>query len=397
MEVGHKPVLDELRQTPNMYPQNSNPVAVQLKPSGHRSAFKLIVSVIAVLFALLLGLIVLLLIGFETGPIGLLIGFIAATLPVPVYVGLALWIDRYESEPLWMLATAFFWGALVAVFIAFLFNTASSVMVAVMTENEAAGEAFGAVISAPIVEETSKAIILFIFFLAKRDEFDGVVDGIVYAAMAGLGFAMTENIQYYGRATFQEGPGLTGVFILRGTLAPFSHPLFTSLTGIGLGLARQSKNTFVKVVVPFLGLAMAIGLHGIWNGSIVVFGGAGFLIAYLLIMVPAFAIILVVIFLALRREGRIVKEFLVSDLHGGIFTPDEYNRLGTIRGRIGSNINAFSRGGFGHWRASRKFNQTASELAFHRSRVARGIRTADAAEREAAYQAALRDLLQRLR
>jgi hypothetical protein len=154
---------------------------------------------------------------------------------------------------------------------------------------------------------------------------------------------------------------------------------------------------FVKVVVPFLGLAMAIGLHGIWNGSIVVFGGAGFLIAYLLIMVPAFGIILVVIFLALRREGRIVKEFLVPDLQGGIFTPDEYNRLGTIRGRIGSNFNAFSRGGFGHWRASRQFHQTASELAFHRSRVARGIRTADAAEREAAYQAALRDLLQRLR
>jgi RsiW-degrading membrane proteinase PrsW (M82 family) len=137
-----------------MYPQNFNPVVAQLKPSGHRSAFKIIVSVIAVLFALLLGLIVLLLIGFETGPVGLLIGFIAATLPVPVYVGLALWIDRYESEPLWMLATAFFWGALVAVFIAFLFNTASSVMVAVMTESEAAGEAFGAVISAPIVEET---------------------------------------------------------------------------------------------------------------------------------------------------------------------------------------------------------------------------------------------------
>ena len=136
-----------------------------------------------------------------------MIGMLAATLPLPVYVGLALWIDRYESEPLWMLATAFFWGALVAVFIALLFNTASSVMVAVVTESEATGEAFGAVISAPLVEETAKAIILFIFFFAKRDEFDGVVDGIVYAAMVGLGFAMTENIQYYGRAAFAKGPG----------------------------------------------------------------------------------------------------------------------------------------------------------------------------------------------
>ncbi|MGI8918678.1 MAG: PrsW family intramembrane metalloprotease [Pyrinomonadaceae bacterium] len=381
-----------------MYQQNFNPpVVVQLKPSGHRSAFKIVLSVVAILFALLLGLIVLLLIGFETGPVGLMIGMIAATLPVPVYVGLALWIDRYESEPLWMLATAFFWGALVAVFIAFLFNTASSVMVAVVTESEATGEAFGAVISAPLVEETAKAIILFIFFFAKRDEFDGVVDGIVYAAMVGLGFAMTENIQYYGRAAFAEGPGLTAVFILRGTVAPFSHPLFTSLTGIGLGLARQSRNTFVKLITPVLGFAMAVALHAIWNGSIVLFGGAGFLIAYIVIMVPTFAIILVIVALALRREGQIVREYLVKDLHGGFFTPDEYHRLGSIRGRMGANFNALTRGGLGHWRASRQFHQTASELAFHRSRIARGMASSDAQEREAAYQMALRDLIQRLR
>lgn len=147
----------------------------------------------AVLVASLLGLIILLLIGVETGLLGLLVGIIVATLPVPVYLMLVLWIDRYESEPLWMLATAFFWGALVAVFIAFVFNTATGVAVAVVTESVEAGEAFSAVISAPIVEETAKALILFILYF-KRDEFDGVVDGIVYAAMAGLGFAMTENI-----------------------------------------------------------------------------------------------------------------------------------------------------------------------------------------------------------
>lgn len=381
-----------------MYPQNFNPpVVVQLKPSGHRSAFRIVLSVTAVLFALLLGLIVLLLIGFETGPVGLMIGMIAATLPVPVYVGLALWIDRYESEPLWMLATAFFWGALIAVFIAFLFNTASSVMVAVVTESEATGEAFGAVISAPLVEESAKAIILFIFFFARRDEFDGVVDGIVYAAMVGLGFAMTENIQYYGRAAFAEGPGLTGVFILRGTVAPFSHPLFTSMTGVGLGLARQSRNAFVKLILPVLGFAMAVALHAIWNGSIVIFGGVGFLIAYIVVMVPTFAIILIIVAFALRREGQIVREFLVKDVEGGVFTPDEYNRLGSIRGRMGANFNALTRGGLGHWRASRQFHQTASELAFHRSRIARGMSSSDAQEREAAYQMALRDLLQRLR
>lgn len=94
-----------------MLSQNSySPVVVTVPPSGHRSAIRIVLSVVAALIALLLGLIVLLLIGFETGPVGLLIGLVAATLPVPVYVALALWIDRYESEPTWMLATAFFLG-----------------------------------------------------------------------------------------------------------------------------------------------------------------------------------------------------------------------------------------------------------------------------------------------
>ena len=73
---------------------------------------------------------------------------------------LLLWIDRYESEPLWMLATAFFWGALVAVFIAFIFNTGISIMAAVATHSKQIGENVGAVISAPIVEESAKAFIL---------------------------------------------------------------------------------------------------------------------------------------------------------------------------------------------------------------------------------------------
>ena len=152
-----------------------------------------------------------------------------------------------------MLATAFCWGALVAPFFAFLLNTIGHMTVSALT-NAAAGEAYAAVISAPIVEETGKAFILFIFFFWKRDEFDGIVDGIVYASLAGLGFAMTENIQYYGKAALEGGGGVTLTFIIRGFFAPLSHPLFTSLTGIGLGLARQTTNSAIKFITPIVGL-----------------------------------------------------------------------------------------------------------------------------------------------
>lgn len=380
------------------YQDGAHAQAMMLKPATSLNAIRIILGLAAGLVALLLGLIVLVLIGFETGPIALAIGFVTATIPVPIYLMLVLWIDRYEAEPLWMLATAFFWGALVAVFIALIFNTGISLGVAVATENPAAGELVGLVISAPIVEEIAKGLILFIFFFWKKDEFDGVIDGITYAAMVGLGFAMTENILYYGRAVMGHGGiGLTLVFVIRGMFAPFSHPLFTSLTGIGLGLARQTQNLAVKFLTPIVGLLAAITMHSIWNGSGALFGGLMFILTYLVIMVPAFLIMLLVIFLGLRREGRLVREFLLPDFQGGLLTQQEYNQLCTVRGRMGASYNAFSRGGMSHWKACRQFNQMASELAFHRSRVSRGIHDENAQAREAAYRQSLHELARRLR
>src|ERR1041384_3955689 len=247
---------------PPPYPQYP-----MLRRSGHQSALKIVFGVFALMVAVLLGLIVLLLIGSETGLVQLIIGMICAMLPVPIYIMLLLWIDRYESEPLWMLATTFLWGALVAVFIAIILNTINGVIVAAATNSAQIGENFGAVVSAPIVEESAKAFILLVLFLWKKDEFDGIIDGIVYAGMVGLGFAMTENILYYGRS-IQHGVdldlcqqmglnaqacSLTLTIVVRGMLAPFSHPLFTSMTGIGLGWSRQSNNGFVKIVMPVLG------------------------------------------------------------------------------------------------------------------------------------------------
>ncbi|PYS24159.1 MAG: PrsW family intramembrane metalloprotease [Acidobacteria bacterium] len=373
------------------------PSGYQMVRSGHQNVLKIILAVFAIMVAALLGMIVLLLIGSETGLVQLIIGFICATLPVPIYIMLLLWIDRYESEPLWMLATAFFWGALVAVFIAIILNTINGAIVAAATNSAQIGENFGAVISAPIVEEGSKAFILLVLFLWKKDEFDGIVDGIVYAGMVGLGFAMTENILYYGRAVQGGAGALTFIFILRGMAAPFSHPLFTSMTGIGLGWSRQSNNGFVKVVMPFLGFMLAVFLHATWNGTATYGGAAGFFAGYFLIMGPTFIITLMVIFFSLRREGRIVRQFLYPDYQRGFFDAQEYEKLCTIRGRMGMSWNAMTTKGFSGWRTRMRCNQMASELAFHRSRVARGFARDPqmAQERENAYLYTLQELRRR--
>src|SRR5215216_7160878 len=112
---------------------------IVIRPTPRISAIRLVLAIFAGLVALFLGLLVLLLIGVETGPVALLLGLLAATIPVPIYVALVLWIDRYEAEPLWMLATAFFWGALFATFFAILVNTTSAGIVGSITESKTGG------------------------------------------------------------------------------------------------------------------------------------------------------------------------------------------------------------------------------------------------------------------
>ena len=384
---------------------------VIIRPSKGRLVLKWALSLFAALIASLLGLLVLLMIASETGLAALLAAMLVATLPVPLYIMLILWIDRYEAEPLWMLAIAFFWGATIAAFAAFFLNTINHIIVYIVSHSEIVAKLFGVVVSAPIVEESFKALGLLILFLWKKDEFDGVVDGFVYAGMIGLGFAMTENFQYYGgviaKARGIHNEDFHQIYFIRGMLAPYSHPLFTSMTGIGLGAARQSKHIAWKIILPLVGFLLAMFLHFLWNFLAVVSGATAtseeqafwnFMRIYLVVMVPIFCVVMSLILFAVRREGRIVREHLRCDFERGLLTQEEYNRLCSVRGRVGSSMRALTRGGISRWRARMRFNQLASELAFHRSRVARGLRGGQQfdAEREAAYIRTLQELRQRL-
>jgi hypothetical protein len=186
--------------------------------------------------------------------------------------------------------------------------------------------------------------------------------------------------------------GAAFTFFLRGIMSPFAHPLFTSMTGIGLGWACQSDKRIVKWVAPGLGLSMAIFLHFLWNLSTDL--GAFFFVTYFLVMAPALLLVLVLVFFSSRGEGAVLRQYLQQDVQSGLLTQDEYLRLSTGTGRIGSGWRAFRTGGVSAWRTRGQFNQTVSELAFHRRRVARGLvqdPTTTAAQ-ESAYLQRLHDL-----
>src|SRR5690348_8654412 len=117
-----------------------------------------------------------------------------ALLPVPLLVALVLWMDRLEPEPRSALAFAFGWGAGIAALTALIVNTADLEYVTMPALGATTGEYVAATFGAPIVEETLKGLVLIGLLWRRRAELDGPTDGVIYATMVGLGFAMIENV-----------------------------------------------------------------------------------------------------------------------------------------------------------------------------------------------------------
>ncbi|PID54307.1 MAG: PrsW family intramembrane metalloprotease [Micrococcales bacterium] len=268
----------------------------------------------AVLF-FLSGFVALLITGFEVGLTGTLVGAVLAVLPLPVVLGAFLWLDRYENEPVPLLVLAFGWGATVAMLVSLVLNTAGAL---VIMAGGGTPEST-AVLVAPVVEELTKGAGVLVVLAILRDRFDGVVDGLVYAGFVAAGFAYVENILYFGRALQEAGgPGLTLVFLLRGVVSPFAHPMFTAAAGIGIGVAVSNRSTLIRVFAPLGGVAVAIALHALWNATAAFGGGLVFVLN-----VPVFVLFVVLVVYMRRREGFIIRRNLSTYAHfGWLSSPD---------------------------------------------------------------------------
>jgi protease PrsW len=312
-------------------------------------------------------MLVLLLVGSATGPTGFFAGFVFSLVPVAIVLPALLWLDRLEAEPVGQLLFAFGWGAVVATAFALLVNSYSLVLLA-----DGGGDFSSmAVLVAPWVEELAKGAAVLAVLLWRRHEFDGVVDGIVYAGLVGLGFAFTENVLYLGRSLQESGTtGLAVTFVLRGIFGPFAHPLFTMATGIGLGVAARTARPWLRWTAPVLGLLVAVVLHALWNLGAVA-GLRGFVGAYLVVQVPIFVAAIVFAVWARRREARLIGRHLQVYVTHGWFTPEEAVMLGSVSGRRRARQWAQQVGGTAGRQAMAQFQVTATELAFARDRATR--------------------------
>jgi len=305
--------------------------------------------------------------GYFLGTLGAaasIVGLILALIPLGIVLFGVRLIDRWEPEPPSLVIFALAWGALAAVGIALLIDLG---LTSLFGQRD---ETLTSVIQAPIVEEAAKGLGVFLVFLMARRAFDGPVDGIVYGALVGAGFAFTENIQYFAISLIEGGGAdLTVTFVLRGLMSPFAHAMFTALTGFAIGLAaRRGRSTGDVFAAALTGLVGAVLLHAFWNGSSL-FGD--FFALYLTAQVPLFIAFILAIVGLRREEARVTQERLSEYAAAGWFTPQEVTMLGTPAGRRAGLRWA---GGLREDRRSlmRSFIKDATALAATRQRIIGG-------------------------
>jgi protease PrsW len=195
---------------------------------------------------------------------------------------LILWyLDRRERESPYAVAAAFLWGGLIATTVALPLNTAAIMAVTEWLEQfpqlgemlgPDAAMMIGAPLSAPIVEETTKGIGIVLLFWLLRGEYDNVRDGFIYGALVGAGFNWFESALYVQQNFVEFGTAPYGFQI--GTrfawLGLAGHALFSGIFGASLGVSRATSRSWLRVLAPAGGFALAILGHA-WNNSLPLF------------------------------------------------------------------------------------------------------------------------------
>ena len=352
--------------------------------------------VLVILFLLLGAIGILVVLGSRMGISALAVGLIAAVIPVPLLIASFLWLDRYEPEPIRYLAFSFAWGAAIATLVAIAVNEFASWTF----DKIGLSDAFVAVLVAPFIEESMKGLGPILLFWRRRHEWSGITDGIVYCGFSAVGFAMVENVLYlgkYGYATgVQEyGPAnglqnVFGIFIVRILFTGFAHPLFTSMTGIGLGIASRAGDRRVRWLAPIAGLLLAMMLHGTFNLLPTLTAKLGqpliMLYGYIGFMVPLFFAVVGFAIAVRSWEGRLTERVLPFYVQSGWFAPPEVAALGSLGRRHSARQWAKRVAGAAGQRAMKSFQFAATQLALLRDGLQRGLDHRPEALRRAAAE-----------
>ncbi len=305
-------------------------------------------------------------------PMTFAIGVIPALLGVTLVISCYLWLDRWEPEPRRLLIYAFVWGGgfatVFALGIGFGFASLGFLSGPVTT----------IVVQAPLVEEFAKGMFVWLMLTGiRRKELSTLTDCLVYAGFVGIGFGFVEDLLYFSTQTSLTGTLVT--IVVRLALGVFAHPLFTTMTAIGVYVSMQRKTAAGRTVALLGGYLGAVVLHGIWDGS-TVFGLAGYLLAYAGVMVPVFVGVIVLASLSRKHEGRMLNLQLPAMVQAQLIGPAEASWLSALGNRRRRRLAAKRAGGKPAVKQVQRFTDAVTELAFLQDRIDRGLGTPKTAQ-----------------
>ena len=297
--------------------------------------------------------------------VSLFFGFV----PMFMFAALINWLDRYEKEPKMLLGAAFVWGVVIAGGGAFILNTAFGIGIYALTGSEGAAEFGTTSIVAPIIEEGLKGLAVLVVFLMFRTEFDSVLDGVVYAAVTAMGFAAIENVLYIYRNGYLESgwEGLWTLVVIPVILVGWMHPFFTAFTGIGLAIARMTRNVLVKIIAVPTGYAIAVTAHAFHNTFSGLIGGVEGFVAGTFVDYLGYAAMIVFIIWMIVYERNILKRNLRDELTNGLISQKQYASA-TSFFQTNAHLSALTSGTY---RSTARFYQVCGELAHKKEQLAK--------------------------
>ena len=300
----------------------------------------------------------------------LLISLTAAVVPTLIYLYLIWWSDRYEREPAWLLLTMFLWGAVPAVLLAVLAALVIQQPLAILVPG-AGGDFVQTVVVAPTVEELVKglAVIAVVVFFAR--EVDSLLDGVIYGALVGIGFALTENFLYFLQSAMQDSRlQFLMVTAMRSVVFGLNHAWYSALVGAAAALAVLRFEGMQRWFVLAVGLMVAILAHALHNlSALEATRFSPFVALSVLLNWGGLALILVIITLSWRRERECIVRYLADEVPG-VLSAEGYLLAQTTAPRWAAWLGQLHGRSLRTARLEADLRHTATELAFSKRRLA---------------------------
>ena len=328
---------------------------------------------IAGLAACCLLAVIVLVIAVGSRPAPTLAGLALAVLPVPVVMAAVLYLDRLEPEPYSLLALTYSAGAAVATLIGLLGHALSNELITTPELGPVSGLAstsLGTAFVGALIAESFKGVILLGLLRYRRAELDGTSDGVVYASMVGLGFALVSNLFAYAAAERSGLTALASAFLQRGLISPLWDPLFSSMIGIGIAYAAVRPGPRGRWAIG-AGWVAAVLLHTLWDDSVRA-GAARTAVVYVILLI-VLGVVLASTVTDRRRIVALITNSLSPYETPAVMTAHDLEMLASLRWRRVARQWARLHCGLGGARVMADYQLAATELALACNRAQRGL------------------------